>query len=59
MNAPHLKPKLKLQLTTHYQPKWLIGVSKHPIHQFTPESETSDFHDKLKAVVEPTEGSSS
>jgi hypothetical protein len=59
MNAPNLKPKLKLQLTTHYQPKWLIGVSKHPIHQFTPESETSDFHDKLRAVVEPTEGSSS
>ncbi len=51
-----LKPKLSLHLTTRYQPLWLTDVSsKHPIHQFTPEPEASDFHSKLKAVAQPLE----
>jgi hypothetical protein len=49
-----LKPKLRLHLTTLYQPNWLISsASKHPIHQFTPLSEASDFYIKLKAVANP------
>lgn len=52
-----LRPKLSLHLTTRYQPLWLTDVSssKHPIHQFTPEPEASDFHSKLKAVAQPLE----
>jgi hypothetical protein len=58
LTAPSLKPKLKLQLTTFYQPKWLIeDGSKHPIHQFTPTPESSDFHSKLRSVAQsPEEG---
>jgi hypothetical protein len=53
LTAPSLKPKLKLQLTTLYQPKWLIGDgSNHPIHQFTPAPESSDFHSKLRSVAQ-------
>ncbi len=49
-----LKPKLRLHLTTLYQPNWLISsASKHPIHQFTPLAEASDFYIKLKAVANP------
>lgn len=54
LSNPALKPKLKLHLTTLYQPNWLISsASKPPIHQFTPISETSDFYSKLKAVAKP------
>lgn len=51
-----LKPKLQLQITTHYQPTWLADLAqKQPIHQFTPTSEPSTFCSKLKAVAQPIE----
>ncbi len=52
--AHTLRPKLRLHLTTRYQPSWLTDASsKQPIHQFTPDPESSDFHSKLKAVAQP------
>ncbi|MGA7932164.1 MAG: hypothetical protein WCA35_01155 [Kovacikia sp.] len=55
LTAPSLKPKLKLQLTTLYQPRWSMGDgSHHPIHQFTPATESSEFHSKLRSVAQPT-----
>lgn len=52
--AHTLKPKLQLHLTARYQPIWLTEAdSKQPIHQFTPDPEPSDFHNKLKAVAQP------
>ncbi|MBW4579869.1 MAG: hypothetical protein KME42_09890 [Tildeniella nuda ZEHNDER 1965/U140] len=55
--AHTLKPKLQLHLTARYQPIWLTeAASKQPIHQFTPE-QPSDFHSKLKAVVQPEKDS--
>ncbi|MBW4471977.1 MAG: hypothetical protein KME45_16455 [Stenomitos rutilans HA7619-LM2] len=51
-----LKPKLQSHLTTPYQPSWLTDPSrKQPIHQFTPNSEPSDFYSKLKTVAQPLE----
>jgi hypothetical protein len=48
-----LKPKLRLHLTSLYQPRWIISnASKHPIDQFTPASEVSSFYSKLKAVAQ-------
>ncbi|PSB35649.1 hypothetical protein [Stenomitos frigidus] len=53
-----LKPKLQLHLTARYQPIWLTeSSSNQPIHQFSPDPEQSGFHNKLKAVAQPTEAS--
>lgn len=37
-----------------YQPTWLsANEKKAPIHQFVPDLQGSDFHEKLKAVAHP------
>lgn len=56
LTAFTLKPKLQGHLTQPYEPTWLTDPSwKHPIHQFTPTLERSNFHSKLKAVAQPLE----
>uniref|UniRef100_A0A832M5A5 Uncharacterized protein n=1 Tax=Oscillatoriales cyanobacterium SpSt-402 TaxID=2282168 RepID=A0A832M5A5_9CYAN len=50
-----LKPRFRLELSQHYKPDWLTFLTSNPsIDQFTPEvDDPSEFHSKLKAVVQP------
>lgn len=54
--ADQVKPKLRLELAALCQTQWLdIPNVKDPIHQFIPDSGSSDFHTKLKSVAQPDE----
>jgi len=53
LNLQFAPNALSLKPVTLYQPNWLKRVaSHHPIHQFTPAPEASDFCLKLKSVAE-------
>ncbi|EKQ69266.1 hypothetical protein OsccyDRAFT_1891 [Leptolyngbyaceae cyanobacterium JSC-12] len=50
-----LNPRFRLEFSRYYKPNWLMFLSTHPsIDQFTPDTDdSSEFHNKLKAVVQP------